>query len=156
MRTIAASISVLLGLVACSVAVAAPSAPSRGEFIRKGDALCTQVKRELAPLLARAEAAKSLSRERQWVAVVDLWTDQIRIQKRFIGRFHAIGVPVNDRRARRLSSGLDRGLVLARRVRAAFADRDEARVPGALSAYLGFTVDLNARTRAYGFRVCGH
>jgi hypothetical protein len=47
-----------LGLV-LSVS-AAQAAPTKPQFIRQGDALCLQVRRDLAPLRRRAEAAKSL------------------------------------------------------------------------------------------------
>ena len=113
------------------------------------------MKRELVPVRARAEAAKTLPTDLQWAAVADIWAAQIRIQKRFVTRFHAIGLPPNDRKARELSKGLDRGLVLANRVQKAFATRNTAAIPTVVRSYLDFTLDLNRRTRAYGFRVCG-
>jgi hypothetical protein len=142
-------------VLACSWAESATAATSRGEFIRRGDALCAQVKRELAPVRARAEAAKGLPVSQQWAAAADIWADQIRIQKRFTRRFHAIGVPANDRAARQVVAGLDRGVVLAVRVRKAFATRNAATLPAALQAYVTFTLTLNRRVAAYGFRVCG-
>jgi hypothetical protein len=144
---------VILGAVLVTADVAL--AVSRGEFIRRGDALCTTVKRQLAPLRVRAEAATSLPEDQKWAAAADIWADQIRIQKRFVARFHAIGLPPDDRRARDLVSGLDRGVVLAVRVQRAFAARNTAALPGALTSYVRFTTDLNRRVRAYGFRVCG-
>jgi hypothetical protein len=152
-RTVAAlALAALSGWMLPDAALA--STP-RAELIRKGDALCARTARELGPLRARAAAARSLPREEQWVALEGLWADQIRIQKRFVARFHAIGLPPNDRRAQRLSDGLDRGVVLAQRVYGALVRRDGTRIPSALRTYLTFTVDLNRRIRDYGFRVCG-
>ena len=150
-----------LGLVAAvtafafAAASAAAAAPTRAQFISKGDALCAQVARELVPLKRQAEAAQSLSEDQKWRAVARIWTTQIKIQARFNTRFHAIGVPAGDSTARSIVKGLDRGLVLARRVRDAFAARDVYRIPTALSSYVRFTVALNRRVAAYGFRVCG-
>jgi hypothetical protein len=141
--------------LACSSVAAAATTTTRAEFIRKGDALCAQVKRELAPLTRRAEAAKSLPENQKWEAVADIWGDQIRIQRRFVRRFHRIGLPANDRAAREVVNGLDRGVILAVRVQKAFATRNEAAIPKALTDYVSFTLRLNARVRAYGFRVCG-
>jgi hypothetical protein len=152
-RVTAAMVMVAVGL-ALTVSVAL-AAPTKTQFIRRGDALCGQVQRDLAPLRRRAEAAKSLPEAQKWAAVTALWSDQIRIQARFITRFRAIGVPAGDATARSLSSGLDRGLLLARRVRAAFAARSTTAVSAGLPAYVRFTLSLNRRVRAYGFRVCG-
>jgi hypothetical protein len=144
---------VVLGLV---LAVeAAFAAPTKAEFIRQGDALCKQVQRELAPLRRRAEAAKSLPQAQQWAAVSRLWTDQIRIQARFNARFRGLGLPGGDATARSIVSGLDRGLVLARRVRDGFAARSTSALATALPAYVRFTTALNRRVAAYGFNVCG-
>ena len=145
----------LILLLACASVATAASTPTRAEFIRKGDVLCAQVKRHLVPLTRRAEAAKSLPDSQKWAAATDIWGDQIRIQRRFVRRFHEIGVPANDARARVIVRGLDRGVVLAVRVQKAFARRDEAAIPKALNYYVSFTLTLNARVRAYGFRLCG-
>ncbi|MEN3311438.1 MAG: hypothetical protein V7645_767 [Actinomycetota bacterium] len=91
----------------------------------------------------------------QWAAVERLWADQIRIQARFTARLRAVGVPTGDTQARSIVFGLDRGLVLARRVRDRFAKRS-ATVGVALTAYVRFTLSLNRRVAAYGFKVCGH
>jgi hypothetical protein len=152
-RVTAAIGMVVVGL-ALTVSVA-HAAPTKTHFIQRGDALCGQVRRDLAPLRRRAEAAKSLPEAQKWAAATALWGDQIRIQARFIARFRAIGVPAGDATARSLSSGLDRGLLLARRVRAAFAARSTTALSAALPAYVRFTLSLNRRVRAYGFRVCG-
>ena len=71
---------------ACLWAGVAEAAPTRSEFIRKGDVACAQTKRELAPVVSRAEEAKLLPRSQQWGAAASLWADQIRIQKRFVVR----------------------------------------------------------------------
>jgi hypothetical protein len=92
---------------------AAHAAPTKSEFIRQGDALCLQVQRDLAPLVRRAQAAKSLPESQQWAAAQRLWADQIRIQARFTARLRAVGVPTGDSKARSIVLGLDRGLVLA-------------------------------------------
>lgn len=134
---------------------AAQAAPTKAHFIQRGDSLCGQVRRELAPLRLRAEAAKSLPQEQQWTATTRLWTDQVRIQARFTTRFHRLGIPAGDATARSLVSRLDRGLVLARRVRDAFAAKSTSSLGSALPAYIRFTVSLNRRVAAYGFRVCG-
>jgi hypothetical protein len=149
-----ATLTLTLLLVLSSVAMGATTT-SRAEFIRKGDALCTQVKRELIPVRRRADEARSLPESQQWGAVADVWADQIEIQKRFVRRFRDIGVPANDRRARELVSGLGRGITLAVRVQRVFTTRNEAAIPKALTDYVRFTVSLNAKVRAYGFRVCG-
>jgi hypothetical protein len=143
-----------LGLV-LSVS-AAFAAPTKAQFIRKGDALCREVQRELAHLVRRAQAAKSLPESKQWAAVERLWADQIRIQARFNARLRAVGVPTGDSKARSIVSGLDRGLVLARRVRDAFARRSTTSLAVALPEYIRFTMSLNRRVAAYGFKVCGH
>ncbi len=149
-----ATLALILLLVFSWVAAAATTT-SRAEFIRKGDALCAQVQRELVPLRRRADAAQNLPENQKWVAVADLWADQIAIQRRFVRRFRDIGVPANDRRARVIVNGLGRGVTLAVRVQRAFATRNEAALPRALSDYVRFTLSLNGKVRAYGFRVCG-
>ena len=147
-------ISVLgLGLV-LSVG-AAHAAPTKAQFIRQGDSLCRDVQRELAPLVRRAQAAKSLPERQQWAAAERLWADQIQIQARFTRRLRAVGVPTGDSRARSIVLGLDRGLVLARRVRDAFARRSTTSLAVALPEYVRFTMSLNRRVVAYGFNVCG-
>jgi hypothetical protein len=141
--------------VALLAPLVADAAPTRAQFIRQGDALCRQVQRELLPLMRRAQAAKSLPRSKQWAEVTRIWTAQVNIQARFTARFHDIGVPARDSTARSLVAGLDRGLVLARRVRNAFAARDTATLASTLPAYVRHTASLNRRVVAYGFRVCG-
>lgn len=142
-------LSLLLGVSTAS------AAPTKTQFIQQGDSLCRQVQRELAPLRRQAQAAKSLPEVQQWAAVTRLWTGQIRIQARFNVRFRALGTPSGDSRARSLVTGLDRGLVLARRVRNAFAARSTTSLASALPAYVRFTLSLNRRVAAYGFAVCG-
>ena len=137
-------------------ASAAFAAPTKAQFIRQGDALCRDVQQELAPLVRRAQAAKSLPESQQWAAAERLWADQIRIQARFTARLRAVGVPTRDSKARRIVLGLDRGLVLARRVRDAFARRSTTSLSAALPGYIRFTISLNRRVAAYGFKVCGH
>jgi hypothetical protein len=149
-----AALSVVL-LCALAAAGAASAAPTKPEFIRKGDALCADVARQLRPIRRRAEAAKSLPEAQKWAAAAELWTDQISIQRRFNMRMRAIGTPRGDTRAARLVAALGGGVVLARRVRDGFARRDRDALARALTAYVRFTIDLNARVRAYGFRVCG-
>ncbi len=135
---------------------AAFAAPTKAQFIQKGDALCREVQRELAPLVRRAQAAKSLPESQQWPVAQRLWADQIRIQARFTERLRAVGVPTGDLKARSIVSGLDRGLVLARRVRGAFARRSTTSLAVVLPEYIRFTMALNRRVAAYGFKVCGH
>jgi hypothetical protein len=108
----------------------------------------------LAPLRRQAQAVKSLPESQKWAATTRLWSDQIRIQARFNVRFRALGLPTGDSEARSIVGGLDRGLVLARRVRNAFARRSTAGLAAALPAYVRFTLSLNRRVAAYGFRVC--
>jgi hypothetical protein len=146
----------VMGLGLVLSAGAAFAAPTKAQFIRQGDALCREVQRELAPLLRRAQAAKSLPESQQWAAVERLWSDQIRIQARFNARLRAVGVPSGDSKARSIVSGLDRGLVLARRVRDAFARKSTTTLAVALPEYVRFTMSLNRRVAAYGFKVCGH
>jgi hypothetical protein len=149
----------------CSIAVicvglmfsagAALAAPTKSQFILRGDAVCSQVQRDLAPLRRRAEAAKSLPEKQKWVAATRLWSDQLRIQTRFTARLRAIGTPAGDSKARSIVSALDHGLVLARRVQDAFARRSSTSLAVALPEYIRFTLSLNRRVAAYGFRVCG-
>jgi hypothetical protein len=150
--TIAAASLTVIALLA---PLAAGAAPTRGQFIRQGDALCRQVQRQLGPLRRQAEAAKSLPEAKQWAAVTRLWTAQVKIQASFNARFRALGVPGRDSAARSIVSGLHRGLVLARRVRDAFAAHDTGALAGALPAYVRFTLSLNRRVAAYGFDACG-
>lgn len=145
----------VVGLALALSAGAAQAAPTKAQFIRQGDALCRDVQRELAPLVRRAQAAKSLPVSRQWPAALRLWTDQIRIQARFTTRLRAVGLPTGDAKARSIVLGLDRGLVLARRVRDAFARRSTTSLAVALPEYIRFTMLLNRRVAAYGFKVCG-
>jgi hypothetical protein len=144
---------VILGLVLS--ADAALAAPTKAQFIQQGDALCRQVQHDLVAVRRQAEAAKSLPESDKWVAVTRLWTRQIRIQGRFNVRFRALGVPEGDSTARALVAGLDRGLVLSRRVRDGFARRDTTALAKALPAYVRFTTALNRRVAAYGFNICG-
>jgi hypothetical protein len=150
--TIAAAVTAVVALLA---PLTANAAPTRAQFIQRGDALCRQVQGQLVPLRRQAAAAKSLPEAQKWEAVTSLWTAQINIQARFNARFRALGVPARDPAARSIVSGLDRGLVLARRVRDAFAARATAALADALPAYLRSTLSLNGRVAAYGFRVCG-
>ena len=143
-------------LAVASVSVgAAQAAPTRLEFIRQGDAICVQVQRELAPIRARAQAAKLLPQSRQWAAVAAIWADQIIIQKRFVARMKALGTPAGDIVARRLVASLARGVTLAVAVQRGFAERDTAALSAALPTYIDFTLALNRRVVAYGFRRCG-
>ena len=71
-------------------------------------------------------------------------------------RLRAVGVPTGDSKARSIVLGLDRGLVLARRVRDAFARRSTTSLAVTLPEYIRFTMSLNRRVAAYGFKVCGH
>jgi hypothetical protein len=157
LRVVKVAAVLTAALVCAFVAADAARAavPTKREFIRKGDALCTEVVRQLVPLRRRAEAAKALPAARQWSAATAIWSDQIAIQARFNTKFRAIGVPRGDALATRLVSGLDRGLVLARRVRDGFSLKDTAALAVALPAYVEFTLGLNRRVQAYGFRVCG-
>jgi len=142
-----------LGLVLSAGAAAA--APTKAQFIRQGDILCQQVQQELAPLVRRAQAAKSLPAGRQWAAAQSLWAEQIQIQTRFTARLRAIGFPPRDAKARGIVLGLDHGLMLARRVRDAFSRRSTTSLAVTLPEYIRFTVSLNRRVAAYGFKVCG-
>jgi hypothetical protein len=155
---IVGKLAILIAVTALGLALsvgAASAAPTKTQFIRQGDALCQQVQRELVPLVRRAQAAKSLPAGRQWAAAESLWADQIQIQTRFTARLRAVGVPRGDAKAHSIVLGLDRGLVLARRVRDAFARRSTTSLAVTLPEYLRFTVSLNRRVAGYGFKVCG-
>ena len=149
----------LVGTTTLAVSLAsagiAHASPSKAEFVRRGDALCTQTQKSLAPILARAQAAKSLPTDAKWRATTDIWADQIAIQRRFIARFRAIGTPAGDGAATSLVSGMSKGLTLAVAVQRGFANRDSSRLPASLSNYVTYTLQLNRRVAAYGFRVCG-
>lgn len=151
-RGTAAAVAVFLALTA---GAAHAAGPTKAQFIREGDALCATTQRELLPLRRQAEAAKSLPTSKKWAAVTRLWTLQLRIQSRFNARFRTIGTPPGDPVAKTLVGGFDRGLLLARAVRNAFAARSTSGIASALPAYLRFTISLNQSVARYGFRVCG-
>jgi hypothetical protein len=152
-------ITIVAGLVAflalAGSAGATGTARTKADFIRQGDALCARTVRDLAPLRRRAEAAKQLPEYQMWGAVASIWDDQIRIQVRFNRQLRLIGAPPNDATARTLLAQLDHGVVLARRVRDAFANARVNVLASAAPAYLRFTLALNRQIKAYGFRVCG-
>jgi hypothetical protein len=133
----------------------ASAAPTKSQFIRQGDALCLQAKRQLVPLQQKAQAAKSLPRAQMWSAVTRLWSAQLVIQQRFVTRFRAIGTPAHDASAQSLVADLVRGVALAKRVRDAFAARNTVALNTALPGYISHTLQLNRRVVRYGFRICG-
>jgi hypothetical protein len=145
----------IASLALAATASTAVAATTKSDFIKRGDLLCAGMARELGPLRRRAEAALKLPEYEQWGVTAAIWSDQIRIQVRFNRRLRAIGAPPNDAAARNLLAQLDRGVVLARRIRDAFADARIASLASALPAYIQFTLKLNRQVRAYGFRVCG-
>ena len=149
-------LAAVTSLAAVGTASTASAASTKAEFIKRGDALCAGMAKQLAPLRRRAEAAYALPENRRMAAAAAIWSDQIRIQVTFNQRLRAVGAPPDDAAARRLLGQLDRGVVLARRIQSAFADRRIASLASALPAYLDFTLKLNRQVRAYGFRVCGH
>ena len=149
---------VLAAIVTLALGATAPTAvaaSTKAEFIKRGDVLCAGMARELAPLRRRAEAAYALPEDKRMAAAAAIWSDQIRMQIRFNQRLRAIGAPPNDAAARSLLAQLERGVVLARRIRDAFADARIASLASTLPAYIEFTLKLNRQVRAYGFRVCG-
>jgi hypothetical protein len=145
----------ITSLVLAASASSAVAATTKAEFIKRGDALCVGVARQLAPLRQRAEAAYALPESRRMAATAAIWGDQIRIQVAFNQRLRGIGAPPGDAAARGLLAQLDRGVVLARRIRDAFATGRIASLSTAIPAYLEFTLKLNRQVRTYGFRVCG-
>ena len=145
----------IVSLALAGTASTATAASSKAEFIQRGDALCADVARQLAPLRRRAEAAYALPESKRMAAAASIWGDQIRIQVAFNRRLRAVGAPPGDAAARSLLAKLDRGVVLARRIQNAFADGRIASLSEALPAYLDFTLKLNRQVRTYGFRVCG-
>ena len=144
-----------VSLALAGTASSAVAASTKAEFIKRGDALCAGMAKQLAPLRRRAEAAYALPESRRMAAAAEIWGDQIRIQVTFNQRLRAIGAPPDDAAASNLLVQLDRGVVLARRIRSAFADGRIASLASALPAYIEFTLKLNRQVRAYGFRVCG-
>ena len=149
-------LAAISSLALAATASTASAASTKAEFIKRGDALCAGMQKELAPLRRRAEAAYALPESRRMAAAAAIWRDQIRIQVTFNQRLRGVGAPPDDAAARRLLAQLDRGVVLARRIQSAFADERIASLSSALPAYLEFTLKLNRQVRAYGFRVCGH
>ena len=145
----------IVSLALAGTASTASAASSKAEFIQRGDALCADVAKQLAPLRRRAEAAYALPESKRMAAAASIWGDQIRIQVAFNRRLRAVGAPPGDAAARNLLAQLDRGVILARRIRDAFADGRIASLSSALPAYLDFTLKLNRQVRTYGFRVCG-
>lgn len=148
-------LAAFLSLVVAGTATTATAASTKAEFIRRGDALCAGMAKELAPLRRRAEAAYALPEQKRMAAAAAIWRDQIEIQVAFNRRLRAVGAPPDDAVARRLLAQLDRGVVLARRIQTAFANGRIDALSSALPAYLDFTLKLNRQVRAYGFRVCG-
>jgi hypothetical protein len=155
MRRLVFVLVAIVSLALAGTASTAVAATTKAEFIKRGDALCVNVAKELAPLRRRAESAQTLPQAKQWAAAAAIWSDQIRVQVSFNQRLRAIGAPPNDATALGLLAKLDRGVVLARRIRDAFADRRVTALASALPAYLQFTLKLNRQVSAYGFRVCG-
>ena len=145
----------IVSLALAGTASTASAASSKAEFIQRGDALCADVAKQLAPLRRRAEAAYALPESKRMAAAASIWGDQIRIQVAFNRRLRAVGAPPGDAAARNLLAQLDRGVILARRIRDAFANARIGSLSTALPAYLDFTLKLNRQVRAYGFRVCG-
>jgi hypothetical protein len=145
----------IVSLALAGTASTAAAASSKAEFIRRGDALCADVAKQLAPLRRRAEAAYALPESKRMAAAASIWGDQIRIQLSFNRRLRAVGAPPGDAAARNLLAQLDRGVSLARRIQNAFAYGRIASLSEALPAYLDFTLKLNRQVRTYGFRVCG-
>lgn len=155
MRRLAPVLIAIASLALAGTASTAVAATTKAEFIRRGDVLCASLAKEVAPLRRRAAAALKLPEYEQWGAAAAIWSDQIRVQVRFNRRLRAIGAPPGDAAARSLLAQLDRGVVLARRVRDAFADARIATLASALPAYVQYTLKLNRQVKAYGFRVCG-
>jgi hypothetical protein len=153
LRAVSAFVAMVVALLLAAPAVAAT--PTKAQFIRKGDAACAQTLRELRPIRARAEAAKALPEAEKWRATVDVWTAHVRVQAKFVSAIHAIGVPNGDRVARALVAGMDEGLVLARRIRNGFAQRDADTLAQVIPRYVRLNTDLNRSVSRYGFRVCG-
>lgn len=149
-------LAAISSLALAGTASAASAASTKAEFIKRGDALCAGMQKDLAPLRRRAEAAYALPESRRMAAAAAIWRDQIRLQVGFNQRLRAVGAPPGDATARRLLGQLDHGVVLARRIQTAFADGRVASLASALPAYLEFTLKLNRQVKAYGFRVCGH
>jgi hypothetical protein len=155
MRRLVPVLVAVTSLALAGTASTAVAAPTKAEFIKRGDALCVRIARELAPLQQRAQAALTLPEDKKWPAAAAIWSDQIRIQVRFNRQLRALGAPANDAEARSILGQLDRGVVLARRIQAAFANARVATLASALPAYVRFTLKLNRQVRTYGFRVCG-
>ncbi len=149
-------LAALSSLALAATASAASAAATKAEFIKRGDALCAGMQKDLAPLRRRAEVAYALPESRRMAAAAAIWRDQIRLQLGFNQRLRAVGAPPGDAIAHRLLAQLDHGVVLARRIQTAFADGRIASLSAALPAYLEFTLKLNRQVKAYGFRVCGH
>ena len=145
----------IVSLALPGTASTAAAASSKAEFIQRGDALCADVAKQLAPLRRRAETAYALPESKRMAAAASIWGDQIRIQVAFNRRLRAVGAPPGDAAARNLLAQLDRGVTLARRIKNAFAYGRIASLSEALPAYLDFTLKLNRQVRTYGFRVCG-
>jgi hypothetical protein len=145
----------IVSLALAGTASTASAASSKAEFIQRGDALCADVAKQLAPLRRRAEAAYALPESKRMAAAASIWGDQIRIQVAFNRRLRAVGAPPGDAAARNLLAQLDRGVILARRIRDAFANARIGSLSTALPAYLDFTLKLNRQVRTYGVRVCG-
>ena len=145
----------IISLALAANASTAVAASTKAEFIKRGDSLCAGMVKQLAPLRRRAEAAYALPEGQRMAATAAIWADQIRIQVTFNQRLRAIGAPPDDAAARGLLAQLDRGVVLARRIRDAFATGRIASLATAIPAYIEFTLKLNRQVRAYGFHVCG-
>ena len=146
-------LALLILMSACGGSTQA--APTRAEFISKGDAVCAEIQQELVPLRARADAARSLPQSEQLKLLKRMWDDQIRIHERFVDDMKEIGTPAGDTVAQGLIDSLEDGVKLAEDVQDGFEDEDAAAIGKALPAYLNYTVMLNGRVADYGFRRCG-
>jgi hypothetical protein len=132
----------------------AVAASTKAEFIKRGDALCVGMAKELAPLRRRADAAYALAESRRMAAAATIWGDHPDP-----GQFQPAAP--RDRRATR-RCGRSRSARAARPRRRAcpphpgrLRERRIASLSSALPAYIGFTLTLNRKVKAYGFRVCG-
>ena len=71
-RRVRRLVSVLVAIAALALAGTASTAvaaTTKTEFIKRGDALCVRMARELAPLRQRAQAALTLPESKKWGAV---------------------------------------------------------------------------------------
>jgi hypothetical protein len=134
-------------------------APSKPEFIAKGDAICADLQSEQAELQRRAQQLEAESDELSTGEFLrraaSFWDDQIQVMEGFRGDLARLGAPPGDEeRVEQFLTSIDDGIAIAREMQTRLEDGQE--VLAAQVEEYGQTVRRgNTLAQAYGFEVCG-